>query len=98
MTHEVKATIQQCASKRKLTVTGFLIRAGFGRATRLRAEVDAINLLSACAYELTHMHALLRALEACHCQVIDAEIINDQMRKITAKIQRVCQSSSNCSE
>lgn len=89
MTPEVKADIEQRAGERNLTVTDFLTRAGLARATRQRADVDAINLLRACADELKEIHTTLRALEPGHGQVIDAEVMNQQMREITGAILRV---------
>lgn len=89
MTPEVKADIEQRARERNLTVTDFLTRAGLARATRQRADVDAINELRGCAEELKGIHATLRALADGSGVPIDPAVMNAQMAAITAGIERI---------
>lgn len=89
LTTEVKNTLNGKAAERNLTLSDFLTRAGLGRATRQRADVDAINELRGCAEELKAIHATLRALADGNGVLIDPAVMNAQMAAITATIERV---------
>jgi hypothetical protein len=89
LTAEVKNALEQKAAERNLSVTEFLTRAGLGRATRQRADVDAINELRGCAEELKSIHTTLRGLPEGSSGLIDPAVMNAQMAAITATIERV---------
>lgn len=88
MTPEVKAEIEQRAQERNLTVTDYLTRTGLGRATRQRADVDAINLLRECREQLRELYHAVKALPA-NEQVISQDSMDAQMAAITGAVLRV---------
>jgi hypothetical protein len=91
---ELKMAIEEKARERNLTVTEYLTRAGLGRATRQRADVDAINELRACVDELKSIHHVLKLI-ANGDQLIPSAALEHQMAAITAAIQRVWNNGGN---
>jgi len=91
---EVKEEIIARAAERNLSMTDFLIRAGLGRATRDRADVDAINELRGCAEKLKEIYHVLKRI-ADGEQLIPPEIMDQQMVAITSCIDRVWRNGSN---
>lgn len=85
---EEKAGIEMRATERNMPVAEYLIRTGLGRATRQRADVDAINLLRECREQLKAMHHALAALPS-EAQVISSVTMDAQMAAITGAILRV---------
>lgn len=92
-----KQAIEERARERNLTVVDFITRAGLGRATRQRADVDAINALRSCADELKGIHHTLRGI-ADRDKVIAPENMDRQMRAITEAIQRVWNNGGKASD
>jgi len=88
LTPEDKIAIEKRARERNLTVVDFLTRAGLGRATRQRADVDAINELRSCVDELKAIHHVLNRI-ADGDKLITPVNMNAQMLAITMAIQRV---------
>lgn len=76
------------AAERNLAVGEYLIRTGLGRATRQRADVDAINLLRECREQLKSIHHAVSALAA-GTSPIAASTLDDQMAAITGAVLRV---------
>lgn len=88
VTPDVKQALVSKAAERNLTVTDFLTRAGLGRATRQRSDVDAINELRWCVDELKGIHRTLQQVEDRHA-VIGQDTLDEAMRQVSAAIQRV---------
>lgn len=91
---EDKAAILEKARERNMTAVAFLTRAGLGRATRQRADVDAINELRACVDELKSIHHVLKLI-ANGDQLVPPAALQHQMEAITAAIQRVWNNGGN---
>lgn len=94
LSQEEKDAILEKANERNMTVVAFLTRAGLGRATRQRADVDAINELRTCVDELKSIHHVLKLI-ANGEQLIPAAALEQQMAAITAAIQRVWNNGGN---
>lgn len=88
MTPEVKAEIKKRAEERNLTLTDYLVRTGLGRATRQRADVDAINLLRECRNQLKEIYHAVRALQD-DSRIISESTMESQMAAITGALLRV---------
>lgn len=88
VTPDTKRSFEEKAADRKLSVTEYLTRAGLGRAARQRVDVDAINLLRACADELRAMHATLKKGGLEH-EALATEALNEPMRAVIDAINRV---------
>lgn len=89
-----KLAIEEKARERNLTVVEFLTRAGLGRATRQRADVDAINELRSCTDELKGIHHTLKRI-ADGDKLITPVTMDEQMRAITSAIQRIWNNGGN---
>lgn len=85
---EEKDGITKRAAERNLPIGEYLIRAGLGRATRQRADVDAINLLRECREQLKAIYHEVKALPA-DTNVIRTATMEVQMAAITSAILRV---------
>jgi hypothetical protein len=85
---EEKAGIEQRAAERNLPVGEYLIRVGLGRATRQRADVDAINLLRDCREQLKEIYHALQSLPD-GGKLIPATTLDQQMAAITGAVLRV---------
>lgn len=88
LSDDEKAGIEARAAERNMPVGEYLIRAGLGRATRQRADVDAINLLRECREELKAMHHTLKAHPA-GSDLISPATMDAQMAAITGAVLRV---------
>lgn len=89
-----KLAIEEKARERNLTVVDFLTRAGLGRASRQRTDVDAINALRSCVDELKGIHRALTHIGDGDKLITPANM-NAQMLAITAAIQRVWVNGGN---
>jgi uncharacterized protein (DUF1778 family) len=89
-----KLAIEERAQERNLTVVDFLTRAGLGRATRQRADVDAINALRDCSDKLKAIHHTLQRI-ADGEELIPPANMAAQMSAITAVILRVWNNGGN---
>jgi len=89
-----KLAIEEKAGERNLTVVDFLTRAGLGRATRQRADVDAINALRSCSDELKGIHHTLKRI-ADGDKLITPSNMDAQMVAITTAILRVWNNGRN---
>jgi uncharacterized protein (DUF1778 family) len=85
---EEKAGIEERAGERNLTVGEYLIRAGLGRATRQRADVDAINLLRECRDQLKAIYHVVKTMPA-DAKAIEDATMDAQMAAITGAVLRV---------
>lgn len=85
---EEKAGIEARAAERNMPVAEYLIRTGLGRATRQRADVDAINLLRECREQLKAIYHEIKAMPA-GAQVIHTATMEAQMAAITGAVLRV---------
>ncbi len=89
-----KQAIEERAKERGLTVVEFLTRAGLGRATRQRADVDAINELRSCVDELKGMHHTLKRI-ADGDKLIAPVSMASLMLAVTEAIQRIWNNGRN---
>lgn len=85
---EEKAGIEERAAERNLPIAEYLIRTGLGRATRQRADVDAINLLRECREQLKAIYHEVKAMPA-GAQMIAPATMDAQMAAITGAVLRV---------
>lgn len=85
---EEKDGIVKRAAERNLPIGEYLIRAGLGRATRQRADVDAINLLRECREQLKAIYHEVKALPV-EANVISTATMEAQMAAITGAVLRV---------
>lgn len=85
MTPEVKAEIKQRAQERNLDVTDYMTRAGLGRATRQRADVDAINALRDCSDQLKQIHRLVQSIKDGE-SIVPVSTMEAMMSAITSTI------------
>lgn len=83
-----KAGIEERAAERNLPVGEYLIRTGLGRATRQRADVDAINLLRECREQLKAIYHEVKGSPG-NTAVISTETMEKQMAAITGAVLRV---------
>ncbi len=96
VSEEEKQDIEEKARDRKLSVTEYLIRAGRGRATRQRADVDAIQQLMNCVEELKALHRTLQQVaNGAGGAPIATETMEATMQTVCTAIQRVWNSGGN---
>jgi hypothetical protein len=94
MTPEDKAEIELRAQERNLTVTDYLTRTGLARATRQRADVDAINMLRECRDQLKEIYRAVKARPVGEGTISDPTM-EAHMAAITGAVLRVWNGSSD---
>jgi hypothetical protein len=94
LSDEEKAGIVKRADERNLPLGEYLIRTGLGRATRQRADVDAINLLRECSDQLKGIYHAVKVLPV-DGKAIGIGSMDEQMKAITGAISRVWNNGTN---
>jgi len=94
LSDEEKTGIVKRADERNLPLGEYLIRTGLGRATRQRADVDAINLLRECRGQLKEIYHAVKLLPV-DAKAISVGSMEEQMQAITGAILRVWNNGRN---